>query len=350
MSVTLVDFLNQLVSNPALMITTVLTLAVVLVNGWTDAPNAIATCISTRSMNPRVAILMAAVFNFLGVLVMTVINAKVAQTIYNMVDFGGKSGEALTALCAALFAIVLWATVAWWFGIPTSESHALIAGVSGAAIALQGGIGGINWDEWIKVIYGLVLSLGMGFITGWIIVRSIEKIFKGLNRKTTYHVFKNAQIAGGAGMAFMHGAQDGQKFMGVFMLGMFLAKGQVGVTEFTIPIWLIVLCSAVMALGTSIGGYRIIKAVGMDMVKLEKYQGFSADLAGIVCLFTASVFGLPVSTTHTKTTAIMGVGAAKRITSVNWGVVKEMLFAWVLTFPGCGLIGYLMAWLFMRLF
>jgi PiT family inorganic phosphate transporter len=293
---------------------------------------------------------MAAVFNFLGVLVMTVVNAKVAETIYNMVDFGGKSGEALTALCAALFAIVLWATVAWWFGIPTSESHALIAGISGAAIALQGGIGGINWNEWVKVIYGLVLSLGMGFITGWIIVKSIEKIFKGLNRKTTYHVFKNAQIAGGAGMAFMHGAQDGQKFMGVFMLGMFLAKGQTGITEFTIPIWLIVLCSAVMALGTSIGGYRIIKAVGMDMVKLEKYQGFSADLTGIVCLFTASAFGLPVSTTHTKTAAIMGVGAAKRITSVNWGVVKEMFFAWVLTFPGCGLIGYLMAWLFMRLF
>ncbi len=148
----------------------------------------------------------------------------------------------------------------------------------------------------------------------------------------------------------MHGAQDGQKFMGVFMLGMFLAQGQSGVTEFTIPIWLIVLCSAVMALGTSIGGYRIIKAVGMDMVKLEKYQGFSADLAGVISLFTASVLGLPVSTTHTKTTAIMGVGAAKRISSVNWGVVKEMFLAWFLTFPGCGLIGFFMAYLFMNIF
>jgi PiT family inorganic phosphate transporter len=148
----------------------------------------------------------------------------------------------------------------------------------------------------------------------------------------------------------MHGAQDGQKFMGVFMLGMFLAQGQSGVTEFVIPMWLIVLCSATMALGTSIGGYRIIKAVGMDMVKLQKYQGFSADLAAAISLLTASLFGLPVSTTHTKTTAIMGVGAAKRLSSVNWGIVGEMAWAWVLTFPGCGFIGYLMALLFMRIF
>ncbi len=151
-------------------------------------------------------------------------------------------------------------------------------------------------------------------------------------------------------MAFMHGAQDGQKFMGVFMLGMFLAEGQGNVTQFQIPIWLMVLCSLVMALGTSIGGYRIIKSVGMDMVKLEKYQGFSADLAAVVCLLLASIFGLPVSTTHTKTTAIMGVGAAKRLSSVNWKVVRDMVSAWVLTFPGCGVIGFLMALLFMKIF
>lgn len=350
MTVTLVDFLKQLISNPALMVITILTLSVIMVNGWTDAPNAIATCISTRSMSPRAAILMAAVFNFLGVLVMTIFNAKVAQTIYKMVDFEGNSSEALVALSAALVAIVLWATAAWWFGIPTSESHALIAGISGAAIALQGGISGINPNEWVKVLYGLVLSLLMGLFMGGFVVKAIEKIFKGFNKRKTFAVFKNAQIAGGAGMAFMHGAQDGQKFMGVFMLGMFLAQGQATATEFVIPIWLIILSSAVMALGTSIGGYRIIKAVGMDMVKLETYQGFSADLAAVISLFTASSLGLPVSTTHTKTTAIMGVGAAKRLSSVNWGVVKEMAFAWFLTFPGCGFIGYLMALLFMKIF
>jgi len=350
MTVLLGDFINQLFSNPALVVTTILTLGVILVNGWTDAPNAIATCVSTRSLGPRTAILMAAVFNFFGVFIMTMFNATVAQTIYKMVDFGGNSGDALIALCAALFAIVLWATAAWWFGIPTSESHALIAGISGAAIALQGGMSGINGDQWIKVIYGLILSTGMGLGMGWLVVKGIEKLFKGFDRRKSYLVFKNAQVAGAAGMAFMHGAQDGQKFMGVFMLGMFLAQGQADVTEFTIPLWLMVLCSVVMALGTSIGGYRIIKSVGMDMVKLEKYQGFSADLAAVLCLFTASIFGLPVSTTHTKTTSIMGVGAAKRLSSVNWGVVKNMVSAWILTFPGCGAIGFLMALIFMKIF
>lgn len=350
MTLELNDFLNQLFTNPALFITVLLTLGVVFVNGWTDAPNAIATCVSTRAMSPRLAIIMAAVFNFFGVLVMTLLNATVAQTIYKMVDFGGNSHDALVALCAALLAIVLWATAAWWFGIPTSESHALIAGITGAAIALQGGLAGVNPGEWVKVIYGLVLSILMGFPLGYGIVKSIEKIFRRSSRKRTNVGFQYAQILGGAGMAFMHGAQDGQKFMGVFMLGVFLVHGQANVTEFQIPIWLIVLCSAVMAIGTSIGGYRIIKAVGMDMVKLEKYQGFSADLAAAISILTASLFGLPVSTTHTKTTAIMGVGAAKRITSVNWGVVKEMALAWVLTFPGCGLIGYIMAVLFVRIF
>lgn len=350
MTVQLIDFINQLSSNPALVIITILTLGVILVNGWTDAPNAIATCVSTRSMGPQAAILMAAVFNFLGVFLMTLVNATVAQTIYKMVDFGGNSENALIALCAALFAIVLWATSAWWFGIPTSESHALIAGISGAAIALQGGLDGINGAEWIKVIYGLILSTVMGFGMGYLVVKSIESLFKGLDRQKSFYVFKNAQIGAAAGMAFMHGAQDGQKFMGVFMLGMFLAKGQSNATEFQIPIWLMIICSAIMALGTSIGGYRIIKSVGMDMVKLEKYQGFSADLAAALCLFSASIFGLPVSTTHTKTTAIMGVGAARRISAVNWGIVREMVAAWVLTFPGCGIIGYFVALIFMKVF
>jgi PiT family inorganic phosphate transporter len=293
---------------------------------------------------------MGAIFNFLGVLVMTLVNATVAQTIYKMVDFGGNSHEALVALCAALLSIVLWATAAWWFGIPTSESHALIAGISGAAIAVHGGFAGINPSEWVKVIYGLVLSTGMGFGMGWLMVKLVEKIFQRIDRRKTFGFFKNAQIAGAAGMAFMHGAQDGQKFMAVFMLGMFLAKGQANVTEFQIPIWLMLLCSIVMSLGTSIGGLRIIKSVGMDMVKLDKHQGFSADLAAVISLLTASITGIPVSTTHTKTTAIMGVGAAKRLSSVNWGIVREMISAWILTFPGCGLIGFLMAKLFMRIF
>jgi PiT family inorganic phosphate transporter len=350
MTVTFSDFINQLTTNSVLLVTALLTIGVILVNGWTDAPNAIATCVSTRSITARSAILMAAVFNFLGVFVMTAINANVAMTIYNMVDFGGNPGEALIALCAALFAIVTWATAAWWFGIPTSESHALIAGISGAAIAMHNGLSGINGNEWMKVIYGLVLSTFLGFVLGWITVKVTGFMFRRQNRRKVNEIFKNAQIASGAAMAFMHGAQDGQKFMGVFMLGIFLANGQANVTNFEVPVWMMLLCSVIMALGTSIGGYRIIKSVGMDMCKLEKYQGFSADMAAAICLLISSLTGIPVSTTHTKTTSIMGVGAAKRLSSVNWGFVREMVMTWILTFPGCGVIGYLMAKLFIIFF
>lgn len=350
MTISLVDFIGEASQNLPLLIIALLTFGVILVNGWTDAPNAIATCVATRSMGAGAAILMAAIFNFFGVLIMTMVNATVAETIYNMVDFGGDPRSALIALCAALFAIVIWAVSAWWFGIPTSESHALIAGLSGAAIALQGGMAGINPEAWVKVIYGLVLSTVMGFGSGWIISKAIGRAFASADRRKTFYLFKNAQIAGAAGMAFMHGAQDGQKFMGVFILGMFLAKGNANAGSFIVPLWLMVACSLIMGLGTSIGGYRIIKSVGMDMVKLEKYQGFSADLGAAISLFTSSIFGLPVSTTHTKTTAIMGVGAAKRLSSVNWGIVREMVTTWILTFPGCGLIGFIMAWVFIKIF
>lgn len=350
MTISLADFLHQLVSNPPLAITVLLVLGVILVNGWTDAPNAIATCVSTRSISAKHAIIMAAIFNFLGVLVMTMVNATVAQTIYNMVDFSGDPKNSLIALCAALFAIVIWATAAWAFGIPTSESHALIAGISGAAVALQGGLSGINGSEWMKVVYGLFISTILGFGLGFLVTKLIEAICKNMDRRNTKNFFQKTQIAGGAAMAFMHGAQDGQKFMGVFMLGIFLANGHSDVTTFQIPIWLMILCSGVMALGTSIGGYRIIKTVGMGMVKLDTYQGVAADVAAASSLLVSSVLSIPVSTTHTKTTAIMGVGASKRLSSVNWAIVKEMVFAWVLTFPGCGVVGYLMAYIFMRIF
>ena len=160
------EFISQLLNNPMLFASTILVLGVILVNGWTDAPNAIATCVSTRAIEVRKAIIMAAVFNFLGVFVMTAINSKVAYTIYNMVDFGDNPKTALIALCAAMAAIVIWATAAWYFGIPTSESHALIAGISGAAIAIQNSFEGINGAEWIKVLWGIALSPLLGFVLG----------------------------------------------------------------------------------------------------------------------------------------------------------------------------------------
>ena len=343
-------FLQQILANPSLLIASILTLAVILVNGWTDAPNAIATCVSTRAIGVRSAILMAAVFNFFGVFIMTSINASVAMTIYNMVDFGGDAKNALLALCAAMTAIVIWATVAWYFGIPTSESHALIAGLSGAAIAIQNGFGGINFFEWGKVLWGLLLSTVLGFGMGFLTTRLVEWTCHGMNRCKTNRFFRNAQVGGGAAMAFMHGAQDGQKFLAVFMLGVALANGQSSASSFVVPVWLMALCSIVMALGTSIGGYRIIKSVGMDMVKLTPYQGFAADTAAALCLLFSSLTGVPVSTTHTKTTAIMGVGASKRLSSVNWATVKDLVLTWVLTFPGCGVIGYIIAKIFLYFF
>lgn len=344
------DFISQLPGNPMLMVASLLTLGVILVNGWTDAPNAIATCVSTRAIGVRKAIIMAAVFNFLGVLIMTTINASVAMTIYNMVDFGGNAHTSLIALCAAMAAIVIWATAAWYFGIPTSESHALIAGISGAAVAIQNSFAGINGEEWIKVIYGIVLSVFLGFAFGFLASKLTVFCFKNQNRLTAERFFAGAQVVGGASMAFMHGAQDGQKFMAVFLLAAAFANGHADVSAFVVPLWLMVLCSAVMGLGTSIGGYRIIKSVGMDMVKLKPYQGFSADFAATGCLLLSSLTGIPVSTTHTKTTAIMGVGAARRLSNVNWKVVKDLVLTWVFTFPGCGLLGFAMAKLFLLIF
>ncbi|MBP3540397.1 MAG: inorganic phosphate transporter [Clostridia bacterium] len=333
-----------------LLVSTVLTLGVILVNGWTDAPNAIATCVSTRAISVRKAIVMAAICNFLGVLVMTTVNASVAMTIYNMVDFGGDAHLSLIALCAAMAAIVIWATAAWYFGIPTSESHALIAGISGAAVAIQNSFAGINGAEWVKVLWGILLSTVLGFVLGFLTSKLTVLIFRNQNRMKSERFFSRAQVVGGGAMAFMHGAQDGQKFMAIFLLGAAFANGNSTTSQFAVPIWLMVLCSLVMGLGTSIGGYRIIKSVGMDMVKLKPYQGFSADLAATLCLLLSSLTGIPVSTTHTKTTAIMGVGAARRMSNVNWGVVKELVLTWVCTFPGCGLLGYLMAKLFLILF
>ncbi|MBE5777876.1 MAG: inorganic phosphate transporter [Clostridiales bacterium] len=333
-----------------LLVSTVLTLGVILVNGWTDAPNAIATCVSTRAIGVRKAIVMAAICNFLGVLVMTTINSSVAMTIYNMVDFGGDAHLSLIALCAAMAAIVIWATAAWYFGIPTSESHALIAGITGAAVAIQNSFAGVNGAEWIKVVWGILLSTLLGFVLGFLTSKLTVLIFRNQNRMKSEKFFSRAQVLGGGAMAFMHGAQDGQKFMAIFLLGAAFAGGNSTTSEFAVPIWLMVLCSAVMGLGTSIGGYRIIKSVGMDMVKLKPYQGFAADLAATLCLLLSSLTGIPVSTTHTKTTAIMGVGAARRMSNVNWGVVKELVLTWVCTFPGCGLLGFLMAKLFLILF
>ncbi|MBQ8949612.1 MAG: inorganic phosphate transporter [Eubacterium sp.] len=350
MNLSFVYFWEQVTSNPLLMLAVGLTLGVIFVNGWTDCPNAIATCVTTRCMEARPAILMSAFFNFLGVFIMSSVNATVAQTIANMVDFGTNSHDAIVALSAALLAIVIWAVLAWYFGIPTSESHALIAGLTGAAIAMHGGLSGVNGHEWIKVIYGLVISVVLGFVLGYAVCKLVTVIFFNVDRRKTEGIFRYGQIGAACAMSFMHGAQDGQKFMGVILMCLLLSNGGGEGGAVKMPVWIMMLCSVIMSIGTSIGGKKIIKSIGMDMVKLEKYQGFSADLAASVALLISSLFGIPVSTTHAKTTAIMGVGAVKRPSAVNLGVVKNLMMTWILTFPGCGLIGYITTKIFIAVF
>jgi len=339
--------------NLAFIISILLVLGVVFVNGWTDAPNAIGTAVATRVLKPRTAIIVAIIFNFLGVLLMTLISTEVADTISKMVDFKTTSNvnAPLIALTAALFSIVIWAIAAWYFGIPTSESHALIAGITGGALAL-GGFEAIDMMQWLKVIIGLLVSSILGFGSGFGITRLIERICRNKDKRKTDGFFTKGSGIAASIMAFLHGAQDGQKFMSVFMLALFLngMAGKNASGTFDIPIWVMVLCSLVMGLGTAVGGWRIIKVVGMGMVKLKKYQGFASDISAGLCLLLSSLTGLPVSTTHTKTTAIMGVGASKRLSCVNWGVAREMVLAWVLTFPGCIIIGFIMSKLFLVIF
>lgn len=342
MSIT--DFLTG--ASPLTITSLLLTLGVIFVNGLTDAPNAIATCVTTRCMSVGKAIFMSAVFNFMGVIVSGRAGASVTETVMSMVDFGTDENVSVIALSAAMFSIVLWAVLAWYFGIPTSESHALIAGLTGSAICVNGSLGGVNTGEWMKTIYGLFISCLGGFICGYVVCRIILAIFRNVKRQSTDIVFKYGQIFASVLMSFMHGAQDGQKFMAVLIL----CAGENHSTEQKIPPAVILMCSVVMALGTMSGGKKIIKSVGMDMVKLQRYQGFGADLSGALSLFVSTCLGLPVSTTHAKTTAMMGCACVNGSRGVNPLVIKDMALAWIFTFPGCGLLGFAVTRMFMNIF
>ncbi len=328
-----------------LQITSILlTIVVIYVNGLTDAPNSVATCITTGCMSLRSAVFMSAVFNVVGVVVMTLTNSSVAKTILTMVDFGDNTERASVAVAASLFSIVMWAVIAWWFGIPTSESHALVAGVSGGAIAINNSLEGINSAEWLKAVYGLFTSCFGGFVLGFLICKFVIVVFKNIKKSKSNRFFKTAEIIAAASMSFMHGAQDGQKFFAVFVMCAGISGGNSN------NLFLVVLCALVMGLGTATGGKKIIKSVGMDMVKLEKYQGFSADAASSVALLFSTVLGFPVSTTHAKTTAMMGAGAAKNKRSLNTSVIKDIALTWLLTFPGCGALGFCVTKLFLLIF
>ena len=346
MELTLAMFLSQAGDHPVLLGILALVIGVTVISGATDAPNAIASAVSTRCLSPTAALILAAVFNFVGLVGMTYISTAVAHTMFNMVDFSGNTHQALLALIAAMIGSIGWGVFCWFWGIPASKSHSLIAGVTGGAIALNG-LGGVVLSEWMLVIYGMVFSLVGGFLLGIATTRLIERCFSNAPRGRANKVCVMFQDICACALSFLHGAQDGQKFMSIGLLGIALAFDMEtsGATDF--PLWLMVICSLAMSLGTLLGGKRIIKSVAMDMVSMEKYQGVAASVSTVITLFVASMTGMPVSTSHCSTASIMGVGAARSFKRVNWGVARRMVSAWLLTFPCCGLIGWGLAKLFM---
>lgn len=330
-----------------LVVVVLLVCASIFVNGWTDAPNAIATVVSTRVLSPKAAVILGVIFNLLGVMLM---GSAVAATTASIVSIGTGT-EALISLGAAQLSIVIWAVSAWKFGIPTSESHALIAGLMGAGMSLSG-VDAFNWDSFQKVLIGLGISSVVGFILGLLATKGVEFSFKSVKRRSANRFFSIGQIISASLMAFSHGAQDGQKFMGVLYLALVVGGVYPAFTgsSMNIPLWIMVLSSLIMAIGTSVGGYRIIKTMGMEMVQLEKYQGFAAEIVASGSMLAATFFGIPLSTTNTKGTAMMGAGASKGLGKVNWSIAKEMVIAWVLTFPACLILGYVFATVFRMIF
>lgn len=335
-------FCQQLGETPALALFALLTMGVLLVNGWTDAPNAIAGAVVTGALSFRRAVLLAAVCNFAGVCCVTAVNTSVAETVYSIASFSGGARAASIALSAGMAGVVIWAVVCWRWGIPTSESHALVAGITGAAVALEGDLSCVHWESWGKVLLGLLLSTAAGFWCGRVAGRAAQGWLG------SEHLFRGLQLPGAAATAFFHGAQDGQKFLGIFLLGVALVQGRQDEQTFVMPLWLLVFCAGGMALGTGMGGRRIIDTVGREMVTLSPREGFACDVAGVGCLLAATVLGLPVSTTHTRTAALLGVGSAGG-KGADWRVAGTIALAWGLTFPGCAALGWSMARLFLHL-
>jgi inorganic phosphate transporter, PiT family len=312
----------------------VVTLAAEFVNGWTDAPNAIATVVSTRVLPPSLAVLMAAVLNIVGALVT---GTAVASTI----GTGIVRPEVITlpVVIAATLTVVIWSTAAWRYGIPTSESHELVAGLAGAGLAVAGP-SVLLWEGWRKVLIGLGFSTILGFSMGMIIMTSLYWILRRTSLSSIRGAFSRLQIVSAAFMAFSHGSNDGQKFMGVFTLALVLGGKM---AHFAVPVWVMLLCGAVMGIGTAFGGWRIIRTMGFKITKLEPVNGFAAESSGAFAILLASRFGIPLSTTHCIGTSIMGVGATRRFSAVRWGIARNIVMTWIITFPVCAALGWIIA-------
>jgi PiT family inorganic phosphate transporter len=317
-----------------LLATLVAVLAAEFVNGWTDAPNAIATVVSTRVLSPSQAVLMAAVLNVVGTVVT---GTAVAYTV----GTGIVKPEliSLPVLLAATLTVIVWSTVGWFYGIPTSESHELVAGLAGAGLATAGP-SVLLWEGWQKVLIGLGFSTILGFSLGMITMTSLYWILRRTSLSSIRSVFSRLEILSAAFLAFSHGSNDGQKWMGIFTRALVLGGMM---AYFAVPVWVMLLCGTVMGIGTALGGWRIIRTVGFKITKLEPVHGFAATSSGATAILLASRFGIPLSTTHCISTSIMGVGATRRFSAVRWGIARNIVMTWIITFPVCAALGWIIA-------
>jgi PiT family inorganic phosphate transporter len=319
-----------------LLIVVVLAVAFDYVNGFHDTANAIATSVSTRALRPHYAILMSAAANFIGALTGTAVAKTIAAGLAITPD--GDAGQIVVA--AALVGGITWDLITWRLGIPSSSSHALIGGLVGAVIAASG-VDALKIDGLIqKVLVPLVLSPVLGVVVGFLVMVLLLNTFKRFHPRRLNDRFRRLQVLSAAYMALSHGSNDAQKTMGIVTLA--LVAGGI-LSEPIVPFWVIVLAATAMALGTAAGGWRIIRTMGQRVVKLDPVHGFAAETTAATIIFGASISGMPVSTTHVISSAIMGVGASDRFSAVRWGVAGNILVAWVLTIPASAAVAWL-AW------
>jgi PiT family inorganic phosphate transporter len=309
----------------------VVALAFDYTNGFHDAANAIATSVSTRALTPRVALILAAVMNFVGAL----LGQEVAKTVQGVLTISGKSeNHGLVIILAGLVGAITWNLITWYFGLPSSSSHALIGGLVGAGLA--GGVT-VEWHTIIeKVVVPMVVSPIVGFTLAFVIMLAIMWLLRRRNPHRVYRGFRMLQTLSAAGLALGHGLQDAQKTMGVIFLAVTTA-GYYSASDDHLPLWIVIAAASAISFGTYSGGWRIMRTLGRRIIHLDPARGFSAETAGTIVLYTtAFVFEAPISTTHTITSAIMGAGATKRFSAVRWGVARSIVTAWVLTFPMAG--------------
>lgn len=314
----------------------------IFVNGWTDAPNAIAGLVATGGMRYRSAAWMAAVCNLAGALLFCLASGRVARTVFQLADFSRAGSGGIAALCGCFLAVILFASAAWVWGIPTSESHGLMAGILGGSLAL-GRADILSWRDWQPVFAGLFLSVGLGFFCGLVLQRLLGGGFSHLSgRRLDFW-----QRAGAAAGAFVHGAQDGQKFAAVLWLALCLSAPSAAEWSRP-PLLVVVACAAAMGAGTRCGGRRIIQKTAVEMVRIDKVQSVLSDLAGALALTVLSLLGMPASTTHTKTASMAGCASATSRSALDWRIAGQMIFAWLLTFPLCALLSFLLTKLLLR--